>query len=82
MKEQQPNQPEAKPKFGQTHASAMGRAGLKELSSILPAFPESVQPVEEYGLYGTVLPSDVANSRDNPNQKIDYQPNMNVEMEM
>lgn len=82
MKEPQTNEQETKPKIGASHAAAMGRVGLKELSSILPAFPESVQPIEEYGLYGTVLPSDVAKSRDDPNQQKQYQPNLNVEMEM
>lgn len=72
-------QPEpAKPKIGQAHASAMVRMGGKELSAILPAFPESVQPVEEYGAFGTQLPSEIAETRKGP--KMD--PNHNIGMDM
>ena len=44
------------PKIGEGHVAAMGRAGLKELSQILPAFPEGVRPVEEAGLVGNPTP--------------------------
>ncbi len=45
-----------RPKIGEGHLAAMGRAGLKELSQILPAFPEGVRPVEEAGLVGNPTP--------------------------
>src|SRR5579885_3406354 len=51
---QRPEQP--KPKIGEGHAAAMFRAGLKELAQILPAFPDSVRPVEEPGLAGNATP--------------------------
>ena len=73
-----------KPKIGQGHASAMFRSGAKELSAILPAFPDSVQPVEEYGLFATKLPSEIADDRKGmdlePEQKSN--PNHNIELEM
>ena len=45
---------EARPaKIGEGHAAAMGRAGFKELSQALVAFPESnIRPVEEPGTFG------------------------------
>lgn len=59
------------------HGAAMFRAGLKELSSIFAAFPESVQPVEEYGLAGNALPQEVHTNRHGKGQAIDQ----NIEME-
>lgn len=48
-----------KAKIGEGHAYASGRQGLKELAQILPAFPESVQPVEEPGLVGNPVSREV-----------------------
>jgi hypothetical protein len=39
----------AEGKYGQGASPAFVRVGLKELAQILPAFPESVRPVEEPG---------------------------------
>lgn len=64
--------------IGSGHASAMFRAGLKELSSILPAFPESVKPVEEMGLAGNALPQEVFESKHEQEAHIDK----GLEMEM
>ena len=66
MKQQsqpQQQQQDQKPKIGQGRASAMFRAGFKELSSIVPAFPDSVKPVEEMGLVGNKLPHEVYTER-------------------
>jgi hypothetical protein len=52
-----------KPKIGDGHVQAMGRAGLKELSQILPAFPQSVKPVEELGLAGNPVSHEVYQQR-------------------
>ncbi len=52
-----------KPKLGEGHVQAMGRAGLKELSQILPAFPDSVKPVEEPGLAGNPVSHEVYQQR-------------------
>lgn len=51
-------------KIGAGHASAMLRAGFKELSQVLPAFPaSSVQPVEEPGLFGNLTPQEVVDTK-------------------
>jgi hypothetical protein len=49
-------------KFGEGHAAAMLRLGLDETRSLL--YPDSniAQPVE-YGIYGTLTPGEVADSR-------------------
>lgn len=65
-------------KIGQTHAAGMWRAGMKELSQILPAFPESVKPVEEVGLAGNALPQEVFQDRHDQEADMDK----NIEMEM
>jgi hypothetical protein len=51
------------PKIGAGHAAAMARLGLRELRAAF--LPESniAQPHAEYGLYGTALPSEVAEAR-------------------
>lgn len=49
----------ASPKIGAGHAAALARSGLKEISRILPAFPTSIQPVEEPGLWGNPVPQEV-----------------------
>lgn len=50
-------------KIGAGHAEAMFRAGLKELAQALPAFPESVRPVEEPGLVGNPTPQEVVRDK-------------------
>lgn len=67
-----------KAKIGQTHAEGMFRAGLKELTQILSAFPDGVKPVEEVGLAGNALPQEVYQERHNREPDLDQ----NVEMEM
>ena len=70
------HQPTAK--IGQGHLSAWLRAGAKELAQALPATKESIQPVEEMGLFGTALPQEVFEER--KSQEADV--NLNLEMEM
>ncbi len=53
---------EAQP-IGTGHLDAWLRGGLTELSQILPAFPDSVKPIQEYGLFGTALPQEVFEQR-------------------
>lgn len=49
-------------KIGAGHASAMARMGLRELRGAI--YPESnVAQQPEYGLYGTLTPGEVAESR-------------------
>ncbi|MDX1968839.1 MAG: hypothetical protein SFV23_16815 [Planctomycetaceae bacterium] len=49
-------------KIGTGHASAMARQGLRELRGAL--YPESnVAQSAEYGLYGTMTPGEVAETR-------------------
>lgn len=69
-----PEPPEAK--IGATHLGGFARAGLKELSEILPAFPESIQPKEEMGLAGNALPQEVFQARH------EQEPDHAMEMEM
>lgn len=45
-----------RPSFGAPLSAAL-RQGAKELSQVLPAFPESVRPVEEPGTLGNLTPS-------------------------
>lgn len=53
-----------KPKIGAGHAAGMMRAGLKEIAQVLPAFPgHTVQPVEEQGLVGNLVPSEVLQTK-------------------
>lgn len=65
-------------KIGSAHAPAIFRAGLKELASILPAFPESIKPVEEMGLAGNALPQEVYKARHEQEPQIEQ----NLEMQM
>jgi hypothetical protein len=50
-------------KIGDGHVNAMARAGLKELTQALPAFPESVRPVEEPGLVGNLTPQEIVQDK-------------------
>lgn len=45
------------------HTKAFGRAGVKELAQILPAFPDSIKPVEEPGLAGNPVSHEVYQQR-------------------
>jgi hypothetical protein len=53
--------------IGAGHLKAMLRAGAKELAQILPAFPDSVRPVEEPGLVGNLTPQEIVHDK----QKLD-----------
>jgi hypothetical protein len=66
------------PKIGATHAPAAFRQGLKEIGNILPAFPESIKPVEEVGLFGNALPQEVYKARHEKEPNIEQ----NLEMHM
>lgn len=46
-------------KIGQGAFEAWLRAGHKEVTQILPAFPDSIRPVEEPGLPGNLTPQEV-----------------------
>jgi len=61
------------PKIGSEHASAMLRQGLRELRGAL--YPESnVAQQPEYGLYGTMTPGEVAESRRSNDRNLDEEP--------
>lgn len=77
MKQQTTTPPPA-PKIGAGHLGAMARAGAKEFSQALAAFPESIQPIEEIGLFGTALPQDIYESRHQKEPEL----HQNFEMEM
>lgn len=42
------------------------RQGLKEVAQVLPAFPESVRPIEELGTLGNPTPQMVTRAMDGP----------------
>jgi len=50
------------PKIGSGHAAAMARLGLKELRGALYPGSNVAQP-NEHGLYGSLTPGEVAESR-------------------
>ena len=50
-------------KIGQGALDASVRVGFKELAQILPAFPDSVRPVEEPGLPGNLTPQEVMHQK-------------------
>jgi len=53
-----------KMKIGAGHLAAMGRAGLKELSQALVAFPDNnIRPVEEPGLVGNLTPQEIVHGK-------------------
>ncbi len=45
--------------IGQGSLQAWMRAGFKELAQALPAFPDSIRPVEEPGLVGNLTSQEV-----------------------
>lgn len=52
------------PKIGAGHFKAWLRAGVKELTQILPAFPgHGVHPVEEPGLAGNLTPQEIVHGK-------------------
>ncbi len=53
----------AEEKIGAGHLQGMVRSGAKEFAQILPAFPESVRPVEEPGLAGNLTPQEVLHDK-------------------
>lgn len=61
------------PKIGAGHASAMFRQGLKELRGAL--YPDSnVAQHQEYGLYGTRTPGEVAEARRSDERDLEEEP--------
>ncbi len=50
-------------KYGQGALHAFVRVGLKELAQIMPAFPDSVKPIEEPGLPGNLTPQEVVHQK-------------------
>lgn len=50
-------------KIGDGHANAMLRLGLRELRGAVYPGAQSVAQGQEYGLYGTLTPGEVAQSR-------------------
>jgi hypothetical protein len=54
-----PSWENAHSKIGQGALQAMIRVGSKELAQMLPAFPDSIKPIEEPGLPGNLTPQEV-----------------------
>jgi hypothetical protein len=51
-------------KIGAGHLKGMLRAGAKELTQVLPAFPaHGVQPVEEPGIAGNLTPQEIVHGK-------------------
>jgi hypothetical protein len=61
-------------KIGTGHAAAMARMGLRELRAVMyPGGNVAQQP--EYGLYGTMTPGEVAESRRGEEHDLEEEPN-------
>ena len=56
------DQPQSE-KIGQGVLQAALRLGPKELAQILPAFPDSVKPIEEPGALGNLTPQEVVHQK-------------------
>jgi hypothetical protein len=67
---------EVKPKIGATHPGGMLRLGMKEIAQILPAFSDSIRPIEEPGLAGNALPQEIYQARHG------FEPEMDHTLEM
>jgi hypothetical protein len=65
-------------KIGAGHVKAMLRSGFKEVSRILPAFPQSIQPIEEPGLFGNPVPQEIFDEK-NMQKQVD-EPEMEMGM--
>lgn len=62
-----------KPKIGAGHVMGMFRAGLKELTQILPAFPgQGVQPVEEQGIAGNATNIEIVQEKRGTGPNAEY----------
>jgi len=59
--------------FGQGALQAAFRVGFKELAQILPAFPESVRPVEEPGLPFNLTPQEVVEQKHGRDHEIEME---------
>lgn len=55
-------------KLGQGAFQAWMRAGYKEVTQALPAFPDSIRPVEEPGLPGNLTPQEVVSQKEPPKE--------------
>ncbi len=53
-----------KHKWGAGHFAAWFRAGSKEIAQALPAFRDSIHPVEESGLAGNPTPQEVYHDKE------------------
>jgi len=67
------------PKIGAGHLAAMGRAGLKELSQALQAFPDSIRTVEEPGLVGNLTPQEIVHGKQELDKMLDGYANRGVQ---
>ena len=57
--------------IGQGALDASLRLGLKELGQILPAFPESIQPIEEPGAFGNLTPQEIVAQKQGPEMELE-----------
>ena len=65
-----------------SEVQAMGRAGLKEIAQILPAFPESVKPVEEMGMFLNKTPQEIYREKHSMSPQLERSHEMQMEMHM
>ena len=57
------------PKIGQGHVQGFFRQGGKEVAQALPAFPDSIRPVEEPGLFGNPVSQTIYQQGQGPAQE-------------
>lgn len=61
-------------KIGEGHFEAWVRAGAKEGTQVLRAFPDAtIQPVEEPGLFGNLTPQEIVNAKASIQARADQQ---------
>jgi hypothetical protein len=67
-------------KIGEGHAAAMARLGLRELRAAM--YPSgNVAQQSEYGLYGTLTPGEVAESRRNDGRDLEEDVNRDSDLD-
>ncbi len=73
-------QPAPQAKLGTGHLQGMLRSGAKELAQALPAFPDSIKPVEEPGLVGNPVAHEVFQQRNPEELRPEQEMEMNMEL--
>jgi hypothetical protein len=61
---------------------AMGRAGLKEITPLLSAFPDGMKPVEEMGMFGNKTPQEIYRAKHSMSPYMERSHERQMEMHM